>query len=143
VCESGYHAFVEAERSPRLFCSRCGEVRPITPSPHETTPRPASAKPPVAASASPGSDVPLDEQAALDEEIFRLLREGGLEPDELIARARHNIEADDSTEVPEVDEEAVTIDGRTFTAHATRFNGAARAPVDADLYNDRLPDPGL
>lgn len=63
------------------------------------------------------------------------MREADLDPNDPLARAEFLEEA--------ARVEAVTIDGRTFTPHATHVNGSTRVPVDADVYNENLPDPGL
>jgi hypothetical protein len=129
LCAPGYHAYVEAAHDTFLFCSRCGSVVRILPA--RTQPPPRAAEPTAAPVAVSTPDV--DEQAALDEVIYNLMREADLDPGDPVQRAEFLAVA---AEVP-----PVTIDGRTFSPHGT--NGSTRVPVDGDRYNENLPDPGL
>jgi hypothetical protein len=134
VCAPSGHAFAEGQRNPILFCARCGTVNWLD------TPAPALPSHSSAARATPPSGGQIDEQAQLDAAIYNLMREGGLDPDDPVARATAlevAAEAEADSEAP------VTIDGVEYTEHGASDRGAHRVPVDADLYNENLPDPGL
>jgi hypothetical protein len=132
VCAPSFHAFVESIRGPFLYCSRCGVVSlidaPAAP-PRNDMPTSLPAAPPIAP-----LNPPIDEQAALDEVIYRLMRESDMDPEDPSARAAF---------LEESARADVTIDGRTFTPHGTVRNGPGRVAVDADEFSEKLPDPGL